>query len=144
IEKAGQKFLGIGDGCHEIPDIDYCWTALFPARDIKSMEPATSSKQPAPPSPSREVRPVLALQLQTRQAVAKRVIFEQRSGAYLMVREYRSAKNCSLQPGITRNAAVVSGDVVVRHPLQSTHQTRMVKTIVAMRSTGVEQFLRRC
>src|SRR5690606_27673304 len=52
----------------------------------------------------------VALRLQTRQDVAKRVIFEHRSGAYLRVREHRSAKNCSLQPGITRNATVVSGD----------------------------------
>ncbi|ERM01803.1 hypothetical protein Q644_19830 [Brucella intermedia 229E] len=39
--------------------------------------------------------------------MAKRVIFEHRSGAYLRVREHRSAKKCSLQPGIMRNATVV-------------------------------------
>ncbi|RLL75054.1 hypothetical protein D8666_07025 [Ochrobactrum soli] len=39
--------------------------------------------------------------------MAKRVIFEQRSGAYLKVREHRSAGNCSLQPGLTKNATVV-------------------------------------
>ncbi len=60
----------------------------------------------------------LALQLQIRQAVAKRVIFEYRSGAYLRVREHRNADkllfavrhheecNCSVRafPAKVRNA----------------------------------------
>ncbi|MDH7784711.1 hypothetical protein QBD01_000711 [Ochrobactrum sp. 19YEA23] len=52
----------------------------------------------------------LALQLQIRQAVAKRVTFEHRSGAYFWVREHRSTGNCSLQPGITKNATAVLGE----------------------------------
>jgi len=52
----------------------------------------------------------LALPLQIRQAVAKRVIFEHRSGAYFWVREHRSTGNCSLQPGITKNATAVLGE----------------------------------
>gem|GEM_PF-5086336 len=63
------------------------------------------SKAGSPPGSG--LRCVLALQLQIRQAVAKRVIFEHRSGAYFNVREHRSTGNYSLQPGIMKNATVV-------------------------------------
>lgn len=49
----------------------------------------------------------LALQLQIRQAVAKRVIFEHWSEAYFWVREHRSAENYPLQTGMAKNATVV-------------------------------------
>jgi hypothetical protein len=52
----------------------------------------------------REFAP--GIQLQIRQAEAKRLIFAHRSGAYIKVREHRSAENLPLQPGITKNATV--------------------------------------
>src|SRR5690606_29947725 len=59
--------------------------------------------------PEDRRRQGLALQLQIRQAVAKRVIFRAPERSVLKVGEHWSAENRSLQPGITKSATVVVG-----------------------------------